>query len=123
VTSASLSWLRLARSVVHAPRAGAVVHAPPVVVTAFLALALAGCVAAAEQRPKSSEAAAGAPPPDGERSAGQVLAQTPVAPPDEPFGPAPDAEHVWVRGYWHWDGVRYVWRPGRWERARPGYAR
>jgi hypothetical protein len=28
---------------------------------------------------------------------------------------------VWVRGYWHWDGVRYVWESGRWEPIAPGY--
>jgi hypothetical protein len=114
MTSASVSRQRRASAVLLARRAGAI---------AFCGLVLTGCVAAAERRPKSSEAAAGAPPVDGERSAGQVLAQTPVAPPDEPDGPAPDGEHVWVRGYWHWDGVRYAWRPGRWERARPGYTR
>ena len=90
---------------------------------AVSALLLGACVAGAERRPTHAEAAAGAPPPDGEPSAGQVLAETRLPPDDEPTGPPPDEHHVWVRGYWHWDGVRYAWRPGRWERARPGYIR
>lgn len=31
-------------------------------------------------------------------------------------GPAPDA--IWVPGYWHWDGVGFLWVAGRWS-VRP----
>jgi len=88
----------------------------------LLVLALSGCVAGAERRPTNAEASSGAPPTDSEPSAGQVMAQTPVTPRDEP-GPSPGEGFEWVLGYWHWDGARYVWVPGRWERARPGYVR
>jgi len=43
---------------------------------------------------------------------------------------APSRAHIWIRGYYHWDGAHYVWVPGRWElrpRAHawwvPGYWR
>ncbi|HEY8101073.1 MAG TPA: YXWGXW repeat-containing protein [Burkholderiaceae bacterium] len=29
--------------------------------------------------------------------------------------------HVWVPGYWVWDGRAYVWASGHWERERRGY--
>ncbi|HWU75347.1 MAG TPA: YXWGXW repeat-containing protein [Rhodanobacter sp.] len=29
--------------------------------------------------------------------------------------------YVWARGYWRWDGRRYVAVRGHWEVARPGY--
>jgi len=35
--------------------------------------------------------------------------------------PPPRPAHVWVHGYWAWDGNDYRWVPGRWERARVGY--
>ncbi len=31
-------------------------------------------------------------------------------------GPPPEAGVVWVSGYHRWDGARYVWVPGRYER-------
>ena len=27
----------------------------------------------------------------------------------------PSRQHVWIRGYQHWDGHAYGWQPGRWE--------
>lgn len=33
----------------------------------------------------------------------------------------PRPGYVWARGYWRWDGRRYVAVGGHWERARPGY--
>ncbi len=42
-----------------------------------------------------------------------------VAPPVpvvEVEGVAPGPEFVWIRGYHRWDGDRYIWVPGRWER-------
>jgi hypothetical protein len=26
----------------------------------------------------------------------------------------PGPHHVWIRGFYRWNGVRYVWTPGRW---------
>jgi len=34
----------------------------------------------------------------------------------EEQGVAPFPGAVWACGYWHWDSVRYVRVPGRWER-------
>jgi len=33
----------------------------------------------------------------------------------EPKGKPPVPGFVWACGYWHWDGVRYVWIDGRWQ--------
>ena len=33
-----------------------------------------------------------------------------------PLPPSPD--HVWISGYWSWDGRAYLWVPGRYH-ARP----
>jgi hypothetical protein len=56
-----------------------------------------------------------------------VSATTGVAvtgPPPEPMREArpepPDAQAVWVAGYWHWSGMQYTWIPGHWENAPPG---
>jgi hypothetical protein len=47
-----------------------------------------------------------------------------VGPPPAPFSEvraAPAAPGmVWVEGYWHWNGVQYVWIPGHWESPPPG---
>jgi hypothetical protein len=34
--------------------------------------------------------------------------------------PPPGEGYAWVDGYWNWQGGRYVWRPGGWQ--RPPYA-
>ena len=39
----------------------------------------------------------------------------------EVIGMAPGPGFVWVRGYYRWDGMAYLWMPGRW--AQPPYAR
>ena len=42
-----------------------------------------------------------------------------VAPPPlavEVRGVAPGPEFVWIEGYHRWDGDRYVWVPGHWDR-------
>ncbi|HJZ87397.1 MAG TPA: hypothetical protein VKN99_19620 [Polyangia bacterium] len=36
--------------------------------------------------------------------------------PAPPYGGA-----VWIEGYWHWSGVRYIWIGGHYERPRPGW--
>jgi hypothetical protein len=40
----------------------------------------------------------------------------PPAPIVEVRGPAPERGFVWIDGYHRWDGGRYVWVPGRWDR-------
>ena len=36
-------------------------------------------------------------------------------------GPPPERGFVWIRGYQRWDGGRYVWVPGHYERPpHPG---
>lgn len=50
-------------------------------------------------------------------SFGQVVIRVgPPAPIVEHPGPRPYAGAVWVSGYHRWDGARYVWTPGRWDR-------
>jgi hypothetical protein len=91
---------------------------PPLLV---LALFASSCVVNRPARPSMPESAQGpsAPPVTGS----PVVART--SPPDGDDAPPatnkPGA--TWVRGYWHWDGVRYVWERGRWERlAAPATA-
>src|ERR1700689_138093 len=36
----------------------------------------------------------------------------------ESTGPAPTANHFWIRGHWVWGGNHYVWERGRWEVRR-----
>ena len=72
---------------------------------ALLALSLAGaCVVEAGFAPPVGVAVSGPPP--------------------EPMGEArpmpPDAQAVWIAGYWHWSGMQYTWIPGHWVRAPPG---
>jgi hypothetical protein len=45
----------------------------------------------------------------------------PPAPVVERPGPPPGPGFVWIAGYQRWDGARYVWVPGRYDRApHPG---
>jgi len=45
----------------------------------------------------------------------------PPAPYDEWIPARPGPNHIFARGYWSWNGVRYVWVPGRYvARPRPG---
>ena len=34
--------------------------------------------------------------------------------------PAPGEGYIWINGDWYWNGGRYEWREGRWDRPRPG---
>ena len=45
-------------------------------------------------------------------------------PPVLRYEPMPVARpgHLWVQGFWDWNGVAYVWVPGRWIIARAGYS-
>jgi len=38
----------------------------------------------------------------------------------EVIGVAPSANHVWIKGHWHWNGVEWIWNPGRYEIRRVG---
>lgn len=40
----------------------------------------------------------------------------PPAPIVERRPPPPERGFVWIGGYHRWDGERYVWVPGRWDR-------
>lgn len=46
----------------------------------------------------------------------------PPPPPVVEYVPVAVPGHVWVPGYWAWDGRRHVWSGGVWERIRPGYS-
>jgi hypothetical protein len=76
--------------------------------------ALTACVVNRSARPTQADSAHGveasslAAPPQVVASAG---APVELIPPERK-----DAE--WVAGYWHWDGVRYVWQGGRYEPRR-----
>ncbi len=55
----------------------------------------------------------------GEERAEAQLIQVTIAPPSprvESMPPSPGSGHAWVAGYWAWNGARYVWTPGHWER-------
>ena len=45
-----------------------------------------------------------------------VVRVRPPEPIHEHYGPPPHEGYVWVSGYHNWDGNRYVWVPGRWDR-------
>ena len=50
-----------------------------------------------------------------------AITVAPPAPIVETRGPAPGSGFVWIAGYHRWDGGRYVWVPGRWDRPpHPG---
>lgn len=70
-----------------------------------------GCVIGRPSRPTALESAQGpiAPPVTGAPITPTALAENSDAPPEKA---KPGA--VWVQGYWHWDGVKYVWQRGRW---------
>ncbi len=87
----------------------------------FGALALGGCVVGAERPASLAERRASPPPPDGHKSAGDLLVTGPPEPRREPRPEPPTADSVWVAGSWNWDGVRYVWQPGHWEPAHPSW--
>lgn len=48
----------------------------------------------------------------------------PLPPPRyEPVPPPPGGRYVWENGHWQWNGVQYVWVPGRYVVRRPGWGR
>jgi hypothetical protein len=52
-----------------------------------------------------------------------VVRVRPPEPIHEHYGPPPHEGYVWVSGYHNWDGNRYVWVPGRWDRPPHPHAR
>lgn len=42
-------------------------------------------------------------------------------PPVVQYVPVAVPGRVWVPGYWAWNGHRYFWNSGTWQRAWPGY--
>lgn len=57
---------------------------------------------------------------------GSAVAQPPppAAPPPPRYEtvPPPRGEHfIWEPGHWHWNGVQYVWIPGRYVERRGHY--
>src|SRR3954467_3391946 len=63
--------------------------------------------------------------PGGVRSASaETIVNVRIAPPAprvEVVPARPSRRHVWVRGYWGWDGYHHVWVPGHYVAARHGY--
>ena len=78
---------------------------------------LSGCVIGRSTRATQVEAAQGplAPSVTGSPVVPQTVSDNDERPPDK--APADKAKQgfVWVRGYWHWDGVRYEWQRGHWQ--------
>ncbi|MFC5863107.1 hypothetical protein ACFPT7_12445 [Acidicapsa dinghuensis] len=52
-----------------------------------------------------------------------VVRVGPPAPIVERRPVAPGPGFVWIDGYHRWDGARYVWVPGRWDRPPRPHAR
>jgi hypothetical protein len=77
---------------------------------------LSGCVIGRSTRPSVTESAQGplAPPVTGS----PIVPQTA---PEESDSTPPKSKPgaTWVEGYWHWDGVRYVWQRGRFQEDAP----
>ena len=45
-----------------------------------------------------------------------VVKDAPPAVREETRGTAPSPNHIWIAGLWKYDGGKYVWLPGSWER-------
>ena len=58
------------------------------------------------------------PPPVIVQQPAPVGVEITIAPPAlraEAVPAQPSPGHVWVAGYWQWNGAQYAWTPGRWE--------
>lgn len=89
-------------------------RAAPALAALIAAAVLSGCVVA----PVGPAYGAG-----GYYDEGVVTAEVaPPAPYVETIPVAPFAGAVWIGGFWDWSGGRHVWRPGHYERPRPGFS-
>src|SRR5689334_2554888 len=48
------------------------------------------------------------------------VSSMPPEPLYEQMTSSPGLGHVWIDGYWHWNGYEWVWVGGRWEREPVG---
>lgn len=71
---------------------------------------LPACVIGRTARPSQAESAHG---PSANPVTGSPVVPQSVPEDDEAPPTTEKPGFVWVRGYWHWDGVRYVWQRGR----------
>ena len=79
---------------------------------ALLSLILSACVIGRSARPSLNESARG---PSAAPVTGAPI-EPAIAPADgEAMPENAKPGFTWVRGYYHWDGVHYVWQRGRWE--------
>jgi hypothetical protein len=79
-----------------------------------LTLPLAGCVVNRATRPTQAESARGVEASSLAQPPRQVVSSP--APVEPSHAERKDAD--WIAGYWHWDGVRYVWQEGGYRKRR-----
>ncbi len=79
-----------------------------------LAVVATACVVGAERRPSRLDVARA--PDESAEQPGSVSGAEPCAPPPQKRRPpAKAAGAVWIDGYCHWNGARYVWVDGYWD--------
>ncbi len=105
--------------------------------SALFAIWMAGCVTTVEQGPPPAPPP---PPPAAEpvqlepipteapvaeiptEDPGEIMATSePPEPVYEEPPPAPAPDHVWIPGYWNWDGGQWAWSYGYWRAPMVGY--
>ena len=59
--------------------------------------------------------------PDQGHDPGGIVMVAPPPPRIEEVGTPPQANYVWIGGYWNWVGGRHEWVSGHWAAGRPGY--
>jgi len=79
---------------------------------ALFSLFTASCVIGRGTRQSQVETAQG---PSGAAVSGAPVQPATTPSNDEPAPGTAKPGAVWVHGYWHWDGTRYVWERGRWQ--------
>ncbi len=52
---------------------------------------------------------------------GDPVMVAPPPPRTEYYGVPPVVGHIWLSGFWNWNGHAHVWVPGRWEAPRTGH--
>jgi hypothetical protein len=50
-----------------------------------------------------------------------VVTVAPPPPQVEYVSPPPMVGHIWIGGFWGWQGGRHIWNNGYWVAPRPGY--